>query len=370
MRLSDFDYDLPRELIAQAPVAPRDRSRLFVLPAAGRFEHKLFSDLPAYLRAGDILVLNNSRVLPARLRGTNEASGGQVEVFLLSPAAGPGAANPWATVRQARVWHCLLKGPRHRLGLVVVFPGGRRGRVIADNHDGTWQIEFILPSSKVYSWIRRLGETPLPPYIKRPDAATRADSADYQTVYAGRDRIGSVAAPTAGLHFTPVLLRALRRQGLCLEYLTLHVGLGTFAPVRTEDIRKHRMHSEWVEIKAPLIARLWAAKQAGRRIIAVGTTAARALEALGQEYAWAGKNSGPRVRTKFKDFARFVNIFIYPGYEFKLVDALITNFHLPKSTLLMLVAALAGKDRLDKAYETAIKMRYRFYSYGDAMLII
>ncbi len=319
LTLKDFDFNLPECLIAQEPVRPRDHSRLLVLDKnTGQIEHKHFYDIVDYLQAGDVLVMNNSKVIRARLQGTKD-TGGKVEVFLLRKiAAGPCARG------DQEVWECM-PNKKFKQNLKINFDQDYIGEIIEDK-----KIKFNKPG------ITEVGETPLPPYIKK-----KAELEDYQTVYAKEE--GSVAAPTAGLHFTPELLQKLKDKGVRIEEVTLHVGLGTFAPVREEDITKHEMHSEYVV--SPGI------KKTGR-IICVGTTSARTIESLGLE---AG--------------SKWTDIFIYPGYKFKHVDCLITNFHLPKSSLMMLVSALAGQENIKHAYKEAIKEKYRFYSFGDAMLI-
>ncbi len=343
--LKDFDYYLPKNLIADQPKKPRDHSRLLVLDKnSGAIEHTYFYNLTNYLAAGDVLVLNNSKVWPARLIGRKRATGGKIEVFLLRHLA------PWH-------WQCLLGGPRRRPGLEIEFGRGLAGLVKARRQDGTWVVKFNKNKAAVIKIASQIGLTPLPPYIKRPPA--KPDRQDYQTIYASEKKLGSSAAPTAGFHFTNRLLKKIKAKGVQIEFIALYVGLGTFAPVKTENISRHKMHAELVEISAGTIKRLAKAKAEGRRLIAVGTTSARALEAL-----------PPWKQIKGRPFKQWVDIFIYPPYKFKVVDGLITNFHLPKSTLLMLVSALAGKKNIDKAYQEAIKRQYRFYSYGDAMLII
>jgi len=348
--LADYDYQLPPELIAQQPSRPRDAARLMVLDkATGDLAHRRFFDLPKILRPGDVLVFNDSKVRPARLAGKKD-SGGKMEVFLLKKIrynAGDSSASPrlLGFGRNDNVWQCLIKGK--------IKPGGRinlAGGIIATAQekidDKVWLARFNATDKKLFA----AGSVPLPPYIKHS-----AKAGDYQTVFAKTP--GSVAAPTAGLHFTKSLLSKLKRRGVGVEFVTLQVGLGTFAPVESENILNHKMHSETAAISVATAKRLNAAKAAGRRMIAVGTAAARTLESCADQ---AGRIKPQQIET---------DIFIYPGYKFKFVNALITNFHLPKSTLLMLVAALAGKKRLDAAYRTAIGMKYRFYSFGDGLLI-
>ena len=376
-KLSDFDYILPKELIANEPTKPRDRSRLLVLRseksqnsehAKSFIEHKHFYDLPLYLRNGDILVLNNSKVFPARLIGKKIPNKGKIEVFLLKPL-------------DDSAWNCLIGGRGPAPGLEAEFGKGLRCKLIKDNNDGTWQVGFNLAGKEMLEIVEKVGEVPLPPYIKKntrnePSEGGQKDKQDYQTVYADDEKAGSAAAPTAGLHFTPGLLEKLIKKGVIVEYVTLHVGLGTFAPVKTDDITMHKMHSEYVEISKQAFKNIIRAKREKRRIIAVGTTSVRALESVIGELLvgdlenkeLSGKNEF--LNREYHDFSGFINIFIYPDYKFKVVDGIVTNFHLPKSTLFMLVCALAGKERIKTAYKEAIRERYRFYSYGDAMLII
>jgi len=341
MRLRDFDYHLPPELIAQQPIRPRDHSRLLLLNRkTGEIKHQHFYDIINYLQSGDLLILNNSKVFPARLIGHKKNSGGQVEIFLHRQ-------------QPDNYWECLLRG-KIKVGLVIDFPGQLQATVMEDNQDGTWRVKFNLEGKKFWSVINKIGLVPLPPYIKR-NKKRGSDQQNYQTVFADDHKIGSVAAPTAGFHFTPALLKRIKSQGVKIAFITLHVGLGTFAPVKTEKIEDHRMHSEFVEIKSQVVKDILTTKKQGGRIIAVGTTSCRSLESLDLK-----KQSAQIFWT---------NIFIYPGYRFRTVDALITNFHLPKSSLLMLVSALAGKTKIDRAYQEAISQKYRFFSYGDAMFI-
>lgn len=359
-RLSDFDFKLPEGLIAQEPAKPRDQARLLVLEkASGSLQHRRFDDLPGLLNKGDILVFNHSRVFPARLLGKKKDTGGRLEILLLhdltaTPAPGLDAARYIRESGSRLIWQCLVGG-KSKPDLEVIFSGGLRAKLLEDQGNGTWIVAFFggqsdLSPKAFMDKVFRFGHMPLPPYIKDQHSSRQR----YQTVYANPRQTGSVAAPTAGLHFTPRLLKALASKGVRIEYVTLHVGLGTFAPVKEEDITKHQIHSEWFEISRSVKERLEKAKAAGRRIIAVGTTSARVLES-------ASKPGAP--------LAGWTDIFIYPGYKFLLTDALITNFHLPKSTLLMLVSALAGQANILAAYQEAIKERYKFYSYGDAMFI-
>ncbi len=339
MKTHDFYYELPEELIAQTPLEKRDSSRLMLLDKkTGEIGHSVFSCLPEYLRAGDCLVMNDSRVLPARLIG-RRATGGAVEVLLLTDLGGG-------------IWECLTRpGRKTPVGTKLCFGDGElSGEVVEAVSDGNKRIRFSYEGIFL-EVLERLGRVPLPPYIK----AELQDPERYQTVYARSP--GSAAAPTAGLHFTPALLEQLRCKGVELCYVTLHVGLGTFRPVKEEEIEGHEMHSEFCMIPAETAEKLNAAKREGRRIVSVGTTSCRTLEAVADEAGMV------------RPFADWVNIFIYPGYRFRCVDALITNFHLPESTLIMLVSALAGREHVLEAYRTAVEQRYRFFSFGDAMLI-
>jgi S-adenosylmethionine:tRNA ribosyltransferase-isomerase len=341
MRTDDFDYHLPAELIAQQPAPRRDASRLLVVDRGRQqLRHHVFADLPDLLATGDLLVVNDSRVRPARLRGTRAPGGGMVELLLLRQV-GPAE------------WLCLARpAKRLRPGVELLFGGGDlRGTVQAIQDDGQRVVRFTPADETLDTLLAVHGEMPLPPYIQH----YTADPERYQTVYA-RDP-GSVAAPTAGLHFTPELLQTLARKGIHTAAVTLHVGIGTFKPVQTETIAAHRMHAEYGVLPAETATTIAATRQAGHRIVVVGTTAVRVLESAaraGQLAGWSG----------------WTDIFIYPGFHFQLCDALITNFHLPRSTLLMLVAAFAGKSLIDAAYQEAIARRYRFYSFGDAMLIL
>ncbi len=407
-RISDFDYDLPQELIAQTPIEPRDASRLLVLNRASRtFEHRHFRDIGGYLRPGDLLIANQSRVMPARLLGRRVETGGAVEVLLLAerPDLGPD------------YWETLVRpGRRLREGTRIVFgdevtedengaktkakllaeilqrteAGGRIVRFSVENrpvspteqgrdksgptrHDksgayrtgdhgreelgpnvtGEDGCDDLRPNVTVRELIEQLGRMPLPPYIHEP----LRDPERYQTVYA---RItGSAAAPTAGLHFTPHLLERLRQQGVRIGFVTLHVGLDTFRPIECEDIREHKMHSEEIDVDAPTAEMINETRRAGGRVVAVGTTAVRVLESIASFY-----------EGRIEPYHGATRLFITPGYRFRVVDALITNFHLPRSTLLLLVNAFAGKALIEEAYQEAMRERYRFYSFGDAMLIL
>ncbi len=349
LKTSDFFYHLPPELIAQKPARPRDHSRLLVLDKkTGAMTHRQFYEIINYLRPGDLLVLNNSKVFPARLIGAKENTGGQVEIFLHK--------------KEARdVWECLIGG-RVKEGLCIVLSPRLNAEIIKNNQDGTWLVKFNLKDNKFFTEINKIGQVPLPPYIKR-NKNLATDKNNYQTVFADKNKIGSAAAPTAGLHFTKQLINKIKASGVKIEFITLHVGLGTFAPVKTENIKEHKMHSEFVEISTKTRRRIMEAKKNGGRVIAVGTTSCRALESA----AGLGLLSNQALSHKTLSF--WTDIFIYPGYKFKVIDALITNFHLPASTLMMLVSALGGKKNLERTYQEAVAQRYRFFSYGDAMFI-
>jgi S-adenosylmethionine:tRNA ribosyltransferase-isomerase len=330
MKLSDFDYQLPKELIAQYPLPERDSARLLVVDrGSGKIEHKIFKDITGYFKKNDLLVLNDTKVLNCRLKGKRK-SGGKVEVFLLKP-------------KEGLIFEAMIKPARLRVDEKIIFPGSPiTAEIIGRN-----EVKFNANSvEEVYS----LGVIPLPPYIKRE--AEEQDARYYQTVYAREN--GSVASPTAGLHFTPELLSRIQQAGTEIAYVTLHVGHATFKPVSAEDITQHKMGSEVFTISEEAQEKLSRSKQEGAgRVIAVGTTSCRTLET----YA-SGKTKGS------------TDLFIYPGYKFQLVNGLLTNFHLPKTTLFMLVCAFCGEDLAKKAYAEAIKENYRFYSYGDAMLIL
>ena len=341
MKTDDFDYHLPVEMIAQTPVEPRDHSRLMVLDrASGNLEHCRFYDLPQYLRPADVLVFNDSRVIPARLHAIRAGGGGSVEILLLRRIE-PGR------------WHALVKpGRRMRQGdAFEVSRDGRRitGSVVAVHEDGS---RTVALSGEEH--LDALGVVPLPPYIHEP----LADPERYQTVYATQE--GSVAAPTAGLHFTPALLNEIRSREVETVFVTLHVGLGTFRPVTVDDPESHKMHPEYWELGRDAAQAIGRAKAEGRRVISVGTTAVRLMEQAASQVPDGQVSPG----------SGWADIFIYPGHRFQLVDALVTNFHLPKSTLLMLTSALAGRERLLEAYQEAASAGYRFYSFGDAMLIV
>lgn len=341
LKTSDYDFELPQELIAQDPLADRSSSRLLVLDKqTGEREHHFFKDIIQYLHEGDCLVLNNTKVIPARLYGTKEDTGAVIEVLLLKR-------------HENDVWETLVKpGKKAKPGTRLVFGDGalraevldiveEGNRLIRFAYDGIW--EEILDS---------LGEMPLPPYITHK----LQDKSRYQTVYARYE--GSAAAPTAGLHFTPQLLSQIEEKGISLAYVTLHVGLGTFRPVKVDNVTEHHMHSEYYQVTKEAAELINQTKQRGGRIICVGTTSCRTIESAADENGIVKSGCGN------------TDIFIYPGYRFKVLDCLITNFHLPQSTLLMLVSALAGRETVLAAYEEAVKERYRFFSFGDAMLIV
>ncbi|WP_050606753.1 tRNA preQ1(34) S-adenosylmethionine ribosyltransferase-isomerase QueA [Clostridium niameyense] len=340
MKVKDFDFYLPEELIAQHPMEKRDEARLLVLDKnTGNIEHKIFKDILDYLNPGDCLVLNDTRVIPARLIGSKEETGGKMEFLLLKR-------------KEKDVWETLVKpGKRAKIGSKFVFGNGElKAEVIGMGEGGSRIVKFYYEG--IFEEILdQLGQMPLPPYIK----ARLEDKEMYQTVYS-KDQ-GSAAAPTAGLHFTEELLKEIENRGIKLAFLTLHVGLGTFRPVKAENIEDHDMHSEFYRITKETADIINSTKNNGGRIIAVGTTSCRTLETVGDESGEVRETSG------------WTDIFIYPGYKYKIVDALITNFHLPQSTLLMLVSALAGRENIMKAYENAVKEQYRFFSFGDAMFI-
>jgi S-adenosylmethionine:tRNA ribosyltransferase-isomerase len=347
--IEDYHYHLPEHLIAQQPLQERDRSRLLVMDRqTGFLSHQIFHDLEKFLTPSDVLVINDTRVVPARLVGKKE-SGGRIEALILNYASGrPSSTHEYQ-------FDCMLKSSkRTRVGTRLFFPEEVTARVVS-REDNRYQLSFSVEGD-FRSVLDRIGQTPLPPYIKRNGVqSSENDRAAYQTIYASQK--GAVAAPTAGFHFTEGLLHRLKKKGVTLAPITLHVGYGTFLPVRVKDIREHRMHSEWFSIPEETAETVSHAKRVGRRVVAVGTTSVRTLE-------FAMKDHG-----EIKPMTGSCDLFIYPGYRFRVVDAMITNFHLPKSTLLMLVSAFAGKSNILAAYQTAIREGYRFFSYGDAMLI-
>ncbi len=340
MKLSEFNYSLPANLIANKPASPRDSSRFLVANYRTKnFSHHIFKDILDILQKGDVLVFNNTKVFPARLLGNKETSG-KVEVFLLQDL---GREN----------WKVIIGGKRMKQNIKIIFNKNFYCTVKKRIENNIWEVKFNLIGAKLNKEIEKIGHVPIPPYIKNSDSETKLKK-EYQTVYAKHR--GSVAAPTAGFHFTKDLMSKLKKKGVIFKYVTLHVGLGTFEPVKTERIEDHKIHSEFGILDKKTANYLNSAKKSGKRIVVVGTTALRVLE------AFSDKN-GNLISQK-----NWISIFIYPGYKFKFVNNLITNFHLPKSTLLMLISALAGKSFVDKMYKEAIKNEYRFYSFGDAML--
>ena len=341
MKTSDFYYDLPKELIAQDPLEDRSSSRLLVLHRkSGRVEHRVFTDIVEYLKPGDCLVRNNTKVIPARLYGTRVDTGATIELLLLKRM-------------ENDVWETPVKpGKKARQGVVISFGDGiLTGEIIDVKEDGNRLIQFRYEG--IFEEILdQLGQMPLPPYITH----TLKDKNRYQTVYAKYE--GSAAAPTAGLHFTEELFQKLEEKGVLVANVTLHVGLGTFRPVKVDDVSKHHMHTEFYQVTKEEADRINKAKQAGGRIVCVGTTSCRTIESAADENGVLKPGQGD------------TDIFIYPGYSFKMMDVLITNFHLPESTLLMLVSALAGKEQVMRVYEEAVRERYRFFSFGDAMIIL
>ena len=340
MKTSDFYYDLPEELIAQTPVEPRNSSRLMVLPRnGGKIEHKHFYDLPEFLKPGDCLVLNNTRVLPARLYGTREDTGAVVEFVLLRQ-------------RGNKLWECLAgPGKKAKTGYKFRFSDKLTAIVTDVLEDGNRMIEFACEGD-FFAVLDEVGQMPLPPYIKEK----LKDKERYQTVYS-KDA-GSAAAPTAGLHFTKEMLESIKAMGVNIAYVTLHVGLGTFRPVKVEDVTQHKMHTEHYYIPEEAAKTINDTRKNGGRVICVGTTSCRTVESCAKKYG------------EIKECSGDTDIFIYPGFEFKCMDGLITNFHLPESTLIMLVSAFAGYDNVMNAYNIAVKEKYRFFSFGDAMLIL
>ena len=340
MKTQDFYYDLPEELIAQDPLEDRSSSRLMVLDKkTGKLEHHVFKEIIQYLNKGDCLVINDTKVIPARLIGEKEGTGAKIELLLLKR-------------KQDDVWETLVKpGKKAKPGTRISFGGGLLiGEIIDVVEEGNRLVKFYYKGI-FEEVLDELGQMPLPPYITHQ----LEDKNRYQTVYA--KHAGSAAAPTAGLHFTPELLQEIEDKGVKIARVTLHVGLGTFRPVKVEDVTKHHMHSEFYMISAKTAEIINETKKNGGRIISVGTTSTRTLESVADERGYVREASG------------FTDIFIYPGYQFKCIDCLITNFHLPESTLLMLVSALAGKEHIMSAYEEAVKEKYRFFSFGDAMFI-
>lgn len=340
MKTSDFYYDLPEELIAQTPIEPRNASRLMLLNKSnGNVEHKIFRDLTEYLETGDCLILNNTRVIPARIYGVKKETGAVIEFLLLKQ-------------KENLVWECLCKpGKRAKIGARFVFGNGQLVCTVTDIlEDGNRIVEFKCDSN-IYTVLDEIGQMPLPPYIKEK----LEDKERYQTVYS--ETLGSAAAPTAGLHFTPEMLEDIKKKGVNIGYVTLHVGLGTFRPVKVDDVTKHIMHKEHYIMPRETAELINETHKSGKRVICVGTTSCRTVESV------ATKNGC--ICADEDD----TGIFIYPGYEFKCMDALVTNFHLPESTLIMLISAFAGYENVMNAYKIAVKEKYRFFSFGDAMFI-
>lgn len=342
MKTSDFYYDLPQELIAQTPMEPRDMSRLMVIDKnTGEVEHKIFKDLIDYLRPGDCLILNDTRVIPARIYGVKKETGAVVEFLLLKQS-------------ENNVWECLCKpGKRAKIGTEFVFGDGIVECEVVDiTDDGNRKVQFKCDSKEIYNILDKIGKMPLPPYITEE----LQNGELYQTVYS--KELGSAAAPTAGLHFTEEMLKKIEDKGIKLGYVTLHVGLGTFRPVKVDDVTKHKMHSEHYHISKETADLINETKKNGGRVISVGTTSTRTLESVATKNGCICEDEDD------------TSIFIYPGYEFKCIDGLITNFHLPESTLIMLISAFAGYDNVMNAYKIAVEEKYRFFSFGDACLFI
>ncbi|MFP4481262.1 MAG: tRNA preQ1(34) S-adenosylmethionine ribosyltransferase-isomerase QueA [Thermovirgaceae bacterium] len=338
-----YDYDLPRELIAQNPVEPRDASRLLVLDRdSRRVLHSSFENLPTFLVPGDLLVMNDTRVFHARFRGRKKGGRAETELLLLKPLDETESA-----------WEALVRpGRRLKPGSTVILYDGTEVLVLGAENDGTRRVVFP-ERCNVRRLMESIGNVPLPPYIRNTETSPER----YQTVYA--EKTGSAAAPTAGLHFTEKVFKKLRKRGIETAFLTLHVGLGTFRPVKDRDIRNHKMHEEYCSVSDVTARRINEARKHGNRVVAVGTTVVRTLESLVDDASGIVRHGG-----------LWTKAYIYPGYSFKAVDAMLTNFHLPKSTLLLLVSAFAGRDLVMKSYEEAVSMRYRFFSFGDAMLIL
>ena len=338
MKTSDFYYDLPQELIAQTPMVPRDMSRLMVIDKnTGEVEHKIFKDLIDYLRPGDCLILNDTRVIPARIYGVKKETGAVVEFLLLKQS-------------ENNVWECLCKpGKRAKIGTEFVFGDGIVECEVVDiTEDGNRKVQFKCDSKEIYTILDKIGKMPLPPYITEE----LQNGELYQTVYS--KELGSAAAPTAGLHFTEEMLKRIEDKGIKIGYVTLHVGLGTFRPVKVDDVKNHKMHSEHYHISKETADLINDTKKNGGRVIAVGTTSTRTLESVATKNGCICEDEDD------------TSIFIYPGYEFKCIDGLVTNFHLPESTLIMLISAFAGYDNVMNAYKIAVQEKYRFFSFGDA----
>lgn len=341
MEISLFGYNLPTKLIAQKPSVPRDHSRLLIYDKKrNKVRHEHFYNLPKYLNKNDVLVFNNTKVFPARIIG-NKSTGGQVEVLLLR-------------MMNNGNWEAMVRSRKPKPGLKLRFKRGLVGVLVERLSEKTWRIKFNFENDKFLAILDKIGQPPIPPYIHVGDPQSKKLKEQYQTVYA--EHLGSAAAPTAGLHFTKKLLTKIKKLGCQIEFVTLHVGLGTFEPVNTENIEEYKIHEEWASIDKKTRNRLLEAKKHGRRIVAVGTTSVRTLE-----HFYCSNNQSKQTDN--------VNIFIYPGYKFKFIDAMITNFHLPKSTLLMLVSAFIGRKKTLELYQKAIRLKYRFFSFGDAMFI-
>lgn len=340
MKTSDFYYNLPEELIAQTPIEPRDASRLMILnKETGKVDHKVFSDLIDYLNEGDCLILNDTRVIPARIFGVKKETGAVVEFLLLNQ-------------RENNVWECLCgPGKRAKIGTEFIFGNGQLECVVRDIlDDGNRIVEFKCEGS-IFAVLDEIGQMPLPPYIKEK----LEDKERYQTVYS--EHLGSAAAPTAGLHFTAEMLEKIKAKGINIGYVTLHVGLGTFRPVKVDDVTKHNMHKEHYVMPEETAQLINSTHKNGKRVVCVGTTSCRTIESVATKNGCICADEGD------------TEIFIYPGYKFKCIDALVTNFHLPESTLIMLISAFAGFDNVMNAYNIAVEEKYRFFSFGDAMLI-
>jgi len=360
MKLSEFNYNLPKNLIAQKPKIPRDHSRLLFLDRKNmEIKHKKFYEIEKYLKKGDVIVLNNSKVIPARLYG-HKKTGGKIELLLSKPKS-----------REDSVWECILRIKNPKIGMKLIFSHNLEGKILKDKNEGVFEIGFNQDERGFRKILNEIGDTPLPPYISRQQENKKTKKQikkEYQTIYADSKKEGSIACPTAGLHFTKKLINRLKGKGIKFEFITLHVGLGTFKAVKTEKIEDYKIHSEYAEVEEKTIRHIIEAKKNSKRIIACGTTSIRTLETVMPKYLDS--------KFKVKQFFGEINTFIYPGYKYKIIDGIITNFHLPKTTLLMLVSAFISEDKEDgikvlkKAYQEAIDEKYRFYRFGDAMLII
>lgn len=373
MKLSEFDYNLPKELIANSHVEPRDHSRLLVLDRSlgssrdkqARINHKNFYDIVDYLKEGDVLVFNNSKVFKARIFGKKE-TGAKIEMLLVRSLVGA-----ILHCRPSSIWEVLVRG-KVKVGDRIFFEDGLEAEII-EKKERSCEVRLNASIPEAFGYLEKYGELPLPPYVgKSQKSNPKKQNNDffYQNYFASE--VGSVAAPTAGFHFTPELLEKIKAKGVEIVHVTLHVGPGTFLPVESDDITKHKMHEEFFELKKEVWDRVLQAKEEGRRVIGVGTTSARVLESVATEnYKLQISNNKQISNIKYQtgDILGSTQIFIRPPYEFKIVDALVTNFHLPKSTLLMLVSAFAGTEKIKKAYEEAVDLKYRFYSFGDSMVI-